>query len=223
MKEIGGYLELERFSGEEYYPDAVAVNNGRCALRYILCAKGIRTLYLPVFLCESVRDACRRENVQTVPYHIGPDCMPEFDREPEAGAWVYIVNYFGQFTDEQILSLHSRFPRLILDHVQAFFHRPPAEIDTVYSCRKFFGVPDGGYAVTDVSRLKPLPKDRSMERMTHLLGRLEGSTAGEFYSAFKENDRSFAQIEPRAMSSLTHNLLRGIRYDDVRARREANY
>ena len=223
MKEIGGYLELERFSGGEYYPDAVALNNGRCALRYILCARGIRKLLLPAFLCASVRGACEREGVQTEAYHIGPDFLPRLSREPQEGEWLYVVNYFGQLTDGQILELHGRYPRLIMDNVQAFFHRPLPGIDTVYSCRKFFGVPDGGYAVTDAKHSETLPKDRSMERMTHLLGRLEGPTASEYYGAFKENDRSFAEMDPRAMSELTHVLLRGIRYEDVKRRREANF
>lgn len=222
-KEIGGYLELERFSGESYYPYAVAVNNGRCALRYILRARKIRKLYLPVFLCESVQCACDREGVETALYHIGPDFLPRFAQKPEENAWVYVVNYYGQLTDTQILSLHRRYPKLIMDHVQAFFHRPLPGIDTVYSCRKYFGVPDGGYAMTDAVLHEKLPRDCSMDRMTHLLGRLEGPTAGEYYAAFKENDKSFVNAELRSMSELTGNLLRGIRYDAVKAQREANF
>ena len=223
MKEIGGYLELERFDGEEYYPDAVAVNTGRCALRYILRARGIRSILLPVFLCASVKGACEREGVRIEPYHVGPDFLPRFEREPAPDAWIYVVNYYGQLTDDWIASFHGSHPNLILDHVQAFFRRPPPGIDTVYSCRKFFGVPDGGYAVTDARLPDSLPLDRSMERMTHLLGRLEGPTASTYYNAFKENDRSFTEHDPKAMSELTHVLLRGVRYDSVKARREANY
>ena len=32
MNEIGGYLELENFSGEEYYPELLKLNLGRTAL-----------------------------------------------------------------------------------------------------------------------------------------------------------------------------------------------
>jgi hypothetical protein len=223
MKEIGGYLELERFSGEEYYPDAVAVNNGRCALRYILRAKKIETLYLPIFLCDSVKKACEAEGVRTVFYHIGMDFLPKLDDEPEENAWFYIVNYYGQLKDDQILALRLCYPHLIMDHVQSFFHHPLPGIDTVYSCRKFFGVPDGGYAVTDATPLNDLPQDHSMNRMEHLLGRLEGSAASDYYAAFKENDRSFADSELMLMSKLTHNLLRGIQYKMIKERRESNF
>ena len=36
MKEIGGYLELEEMSGEEYYPDLIKLNLGRNALVFAL-------------------------------------------------------------------------------------------------------------------------------------------------------------------------------------------
>ena len=62
-----------------------------------------------------------------------------------------------------------------------------------------------------------------MDRMRHLLGRLEGARASDYYGAFKENDRTFVELEPRAMSELTHNLLRGVRYEQVKAAREENF
>ena len=35
-KEIGGYMELEEFSGQEYYPELYKVNLGRTALLWLL-------------------------------------------------------------------------------------------------------------------------------------------------------------------------------------------
>lgn len=39
---------------------------------------------------------------------------------------------------------------IILDNTQSFFQKPISGIDTIYSCRKYFGVPDGAYLSTNI-------------------------------------------------------------------------
>ena len=41
-REIGGYFQLESFSGQEYYCNLVALNSARNCLLYLLKAKKIR-------------------------------------------------------------------------------------------------------------------------------------------------------------------------------------
>ena len=36
QKEIGGYLELERFSGSLYHDNALALSSGRACLAYLI-------------------------------------------------------------------------------------------------------------------------------------------------------------------------------------------
>ena len=156
-------------------------------------------------------------------YHIGADFLPAFDEEPDHDSWIYVVNYYGQLSDPWIKAFAEKHPNLIMDHIQAFFQRPVTGVDTVFSCRKYFGVPDGGYAVTKAFLHEELPKDCSMKRMSHLLGRLEGPSADLYYDSFKHNDKMFSELELRSMSELTHNILRGINYDYVKERREANF
>ena len=207
-KEIGGYLELEEFSGREYYPDAVPVNNARNGLLYLLKAGGIQKLYIPYYLCDSVSSLCEREGYSYDFYPIHEDFTPCFDRCPKDGEYLYVVNYFGRLDETKILELKSKYGNIILDNVQAFFQRPVSGIDTLYSCRKFFGVPDGGYVATDARMEEDIPIDVSMDRMRHILGRFEGSSASDFYGDFKANDHGFRTLELRMMSRLTHNLLR---------------
>lgn len=222
MKEIGGYLGLEKLSGEEYYSDLLGVNNGRSALLYLLKAKKISKLYLPYFLCDSVSDMCRRSGYDIAFYHINADFRPIFDKHLTGSEYLYVVNYYGQFSNDQILKLKDRYGNIVVDNVQAFFQRPVSRIDTVYSCRKFFGVPDGGYVSTDKVLNEELEQDVSKDRMVHILGRFEGS-ASEYYSNFKVNDLSFSEAPLRRMSKLTRNLLRGIDYEQVRKTRNDNY
>ena len=223
MKEIGGYLELEDFQGEEYYPDAVAVNNARNGLLYLIKARGIRKLYIPYYLCDSVSGLCEREGCPYDFYSILEDFAPAFNGRLREGEYLYVVNYFDRLDDAKILELKSRYGNVILDNVQAFFHRPLSGIDAIYSCRKFFGVPDGGYVVTDTRLLEDIPVDVSMDRMKHVLGRYDKEAASEFYNDFKANDLSFDSLELRLMSRLTHNLLTAVDYDTVQKKREENY
>lgn len=223
-KEIGGYFELGplRQTGE-YYPNAVALNTARNALVYLVRARDIKKLYLPRFLCDSVSNVCIREDVPYEEYAIGEDWLPKELPPKEDGSWLYLVNYYDQLSDEQILNIKKQYPNLILDNVQAFFHCPLDGIDTIYSCRKYFGVPDGAYLFTDAVLSEPLENDISMYRMQHLLGRLEGKSASDYYADFKSNEAIFTNLELRSMSKLTHTLLSAIDYDIAKRQREENY
>ena len=223
MKEIGGYLELEEFCGREYYPDAIPVNNARNGLLYLLKARKIQKLFLPYYLCDSVSSLCEREGYAYEFYPIHEDFTPDFDHSLKIGEYLYIVNYFGRLDEAKIIELKSKYKNIILDNVQAFFQPPLPGVDTIYSCRKFFGVPDGGYVVTDARLSEKIPMDVSMNRMRHILGRYEGASASDFYGDFKANDHAFRSLGLRMMSRLTHNLLRAVDYEKAQAKRETNY
>lgn len=222
MKEIGGYLGLEKFSGREYHSDLIAINSARNALLYIVKAKKINKLYIPYYLCDSVECACKREGIALEYYHIDRDFLPKFDRVLGQNEYLYIVNYYGQLDKRIVRDYKKRFSNIILDNVQAFFEKPIEGIDTVYSCRKFFGVPDGAYVSTDVVLNEPLDIDVSMERMRHVLGRFEVN-ARDYFSDFRQSDKQLEEIGLRKMSKLTHNILSAIDYDAVKQARETNF
>lgn len=222
MKEIGGYLELDRFSNQEYYSDFVTLNTARNALVYLSKVRKFDKVYIPYFLCESVSQVCEREQIKYDYYHINPDFTPSFDRKLGEGEYLYIVNYYGQFTETKVKELKQKYTNIIMDNVQAFFEKPVQAVDTIYSCRKFFGVPDGAYLSTDAPRIE-LQQDVSMERMRHILGRYESEFASEYYQSFKDNDDFFVELPLMSMSKLTHNLLRGVDYDYIKSKRDENW
>jgi hypothetical protein len=222
MKEIGGYLELERPAGQEYHHGLLALNTGRNAVAYLIKARKIRKLYIPLFLCDCVEAVCQREGCEYEYYPVGKDFLPIFDRTLADGEWLYVVNFYGQLSNAVVRQLKRCYVNLIFDNAHAFFQLPVQGVDTIYTCRKFFGVPDGAYLATDAVFPEPLEKDRSAGRMSHLLGRLE-SGASEHYQAFKANDASFRELPVRWMSELTHCLLRGIDYSGAREQRNQNY
>lgn len=222
QKEIGGYFGLEQLVSREYYPDLLKLNSARNALLYLLKARNIRKLYIPYYLCDTVSALCDRYGYEYAYYSINKDFMPVFDKELAADEWLYVVNFYGQLSNETAQQLQAQHGNIIFDNVQAFFQPPVPGIDTIYSCRKFFGVPDGAYLATDAVLEEPLPVDISKDRMKHILGRFEG-TGSAFYGDFQENDESFYTLELRRMSALTQNILGAVDYEAVKAKRNANF
>lgn len=225
MKEIGGYLELERFTGGEYYPGMVKLNLGRTALLYLMDAADAHTLWVPHFLCEAVTDVCARAGITLKYYSIGRDFLPEPGLRPGPEEYVYLVNYYGRLTPEQILALRGTYGRVILDNTHAFFQGPLADIPALWSLRKFFGLPDGAYVFPGnlAGRLPEYQeRDASAGRMGHILGRFEDGGSAH-YRTMLDNAHALEQEPVKQMSPLTENLLRGIDYAQVRRTREENY
>ncbi len=222
MREIGGYLELEGLINKEYYPEAIALNTARNALVYLAKVKKLSKVYIPYYLCDSVYKVCERESISYEFYHVDECFMPVFDKALGSGEYLYVVNYFGQLSISNVKSLKDKYSNIILDNVQAFFEKPVKGVDTIYSCRKFFGVPDGAYLVTDAEKIE-LPLDKSKDRVAHLLGRFEGESASDYYADFVKNDEAFESIPLKAMSKLTHNILGAIDYASVKKARTLNW
>lgn len=221
MKELGGYIELERNCGEMLYDDGIKLNCGRNALAYLILAKGIKKLAMPYFMCDSCDSVLREQNVSVRRYSVGWDLKPvsiSLDKDE----WLYLVNFYGQLSNTFIRELVSRYGRVIIDNVQAYFQPPVPGVDTIYSCRKFFGVPDGAVLFTQQKLEDDLEQDESFERMRFLLGRFE-RTASEFYPEYVANNEIFSREPIKRMSRLTENLLRGISYEAVKQRRTENY
>lgn len=222
MKEIGGYFELDEHVNIEFYPNLIPLNSARNALLYACKVRKISKLYVPYFLCDCISDICEKNNVKYEYYHINPDFSPRFCQELNENEYLYIVNYYGQLDNGFLIEQKKKYNNVIVDNVQAFFQEPVAGIDTIYSCRKYFGVPDGAYLAIDKRPLELQEDDVSKDRMKHILGRYEG-TASDYYSDFRENENLLYSIPLRYMSKLTHNLLGIIDYKKAIERRNANW
>lgn len=215
MKEIGGYIELDTFTGPMLHGDGIKLNCGRNALAYLIEAKRIDKLWMPKFMCDSCDKVLSDRGVVVEYYSIGLDFKPIV---PEWDGWLYVVNYYGQLSNEYLASLGDR---VIVDNAQAYFQDPVPGMDTLYTCRKFFGVADGAVLYTDKT-IEVEQQDESFRRMNFLLGRYE-RTASEFYPEYAANNNFFENEPIKRMSKLTENLLHGIDYERVRQRRTENF
>lgn len=222
MKEIGGYIEFEHFHGDMLHDNAVRLNCGRNALAYLIRAKQIRKLAIPYFICDSVVDTARKYGAAVRFYHVTKDLRPGEDASQGEDEWLYLVNYYGQVSSREILELRERCPRVIVDNSQAYFAPPADNTDTLYSCRKFFGVSDGALLFTDALLDEELETDQSYQRYEFLMGRLERS-ASEFYARYVSNNHLFKDEPLKRMSLMTENLLHGIDYQYIQQKRTDNF
>lgn len=221
MKEYGGYIELDTYRLPMLHEGAAALNCGRNCLAYLIEARGIRKLLVPYLMCDSVFDLCKRYDVEMQFYHVDEKLRP-LDLTLAEDAWLYVMNFYGQLTQQEMADLKAAYGRVIIDNAQAYFEAPLSNTDTLYTCRKFFGVADGAFLYTDAEAKREYPLDESFERMRFLLGRFE-RTASEFYSDNVANNELFDREPVKRMSRLTDNLLHGIDYGFVRQRRTDNF
>ncbi|GCA66498.1 hypothetical protein KGMB01110_09340 [Mediterraneibacter butyricigenes] len=222
MKEIGGYIELDENSGTEYHNNALALNSGRHCVEYLIRAKEIKKMYLPLFLCSSIREICEKCSCEFQYYEINSNFKPNFSGKLGNYEYIYIVNYYGQLSQMDIQLYKQCFKNVILDNTQAFFQYPIKDVDTLYSCRKYFGVSDGGYLYTDTALGDKFELDYSYNRIHYILGRYEVD-GKSFYAESSTNNDSFSSETLKHMSKLTHHILRGINYNDVKEKREKNF
>lgn len=222
MKEYGGYIELEMNHGTEYHENMMRLNCGRNCLAHLFGTGQVKKIFLPYFLCDSVKTTCEKYGVDYEFYSIDERFRPKFENKLGQKEFLYVVNFYGQITRENIQALKEKFSNIIVDNVQAFFELPVNGVDTLYSCRKFFGVSDGAYLITSQKADCNYPQDISYKRMKFLLGRMEKG-ASEFYPEYVKNDESFDHEPIKRMSKLTQNILKGIDYSFVKKRREDNF
>lgn len=224
MKEIGGYFEFEQCNGSEYYPQALAVNCGRSAAVLLAKIRGYNKIYFPDYMCSSVKQAMIDNKIDYEIYSVGEDLKPVLDKSLSDNEAIYIVNYYGQLRDV-VIDYKRKWRNVILDNAQDFFYSPDF-VDCIYTCRKFFGVADGGYitlsAGCNTEEYNRLPIDVSFDRMRFVMGRYE-KCASEFYKESVDNNDVFVGHPIMKMSKLTHNLMRSIDYVSVKRIRTDNF
>lgn len=222
MKAIGGYFELELNKKEEYHLDAIRLNTGRNAFEYLLLANSYTKVYLPFFTCDVLLEPLKKHQIVYEFYNIDEQFEPLFDYNIVQSNEIFLyTNYFG-LKDNFIKTLANKFKKLIIDNSQSFYSKPIDGIDTFYSPRKFFGIPDGAYLYSNKKLEIFLEKDTSFNRCSHLLKRMD-SNAESGYEDFTVNDVSLRNQDIKEMSNLTQSLLSAIDYRVSADKRMQNF
>ena len=222
MEAIGGYFSLELPLREEYHKDAIRLNTGRNCLEYILRARGYKKVYVPYYTCEAVMEPINKLGIPYEFYHIDIHFEIRDRFTLKADEALLYTNYFGlkQHYVEQLAEKTGN--HLIVDNTQAFYAKPILGIDTIYTCRKFFGVADGAYLYTDKLLDEEFVQDESYDRMAHLLKRIDLS-AEQGFADFRKVDDGLDNQPIRRMSKLTQRIMQSIDYEAAAKKRRENY
>lgn len=221
VKPIGGYFPLQIVDGCEYYPDLIKLNTSRNALGYILQLKKYTKIYVPYFTCEAMLEPLERLNVPYQFYSINERLEPIFDFQIGPTECFLYNNYFG-LKQNTVKKLSQIIDNLIIDNAQAFFSEPIPEIDTFYSCRKFFGVPDGAYLQVNTRDRLRLESDFSADRFSHLIKSIDHGIERS-YADFIENEKTLRNNGAKSMSRLTQAILCGVDYEAAKRKRIENF
>lgn len=221
-KPIGGYFSLELPLYEEFHKDAIKLNTGRNCLEYILRVRRYRKVYIPYYTCEVILEPFHKLNIPYEFYHINYRMELTQDIKLKNNEALLYTNCFG-LKQRYLEQLAQRYRNsLIVDNTQAFYAKPIEGIDTFYTCRKFFGVPDGAYLYTDQSMGMELEQDLSFNRMISLTKRIDLSPEAG-YLDFRDASKALIAQPIKRMSKLTQRMMCGIDYSEKANRRIRNF
>jgi hypothetical protein len=223
---IGGYFELELPSRRELpYVGLQCFQSARAAFLALLRAGRPTKVWMPRYICNAMIAPLVKAGVEYAWY----DLTDELEVGPGVrlanGEWLLYVNYFG-VCGAKVDALLQRFSpdQIVLDYSQSFFSPPHEQaLATIYSPRKFFGVPDGGLLFSQIPISSPDEIDvTSFARTEHLIKRL-GDSPEAGYVAYQRAEESLADLEPRTMSRLSERILASVDFESVRQIRNENF
>ncbi len=226
LKPIGGYFEWEFPSQRCSFPhdDGFLLNNARSALQLILQSQdNVKKVYLPYYTCDSVTLALEAIGVHYEQYHINSQLRLSDEIILQDNEYLIYTNYFG-IMDSYCKELAEIYcDRLIVDNAQALYASHIEETHSIYSYRKFIGVPDGGAAISSsVQSINNIPIAKVYDRCGALLSRAEDEIASG-HKLFKENDYKFREDGIFQMSILSRKILQSIDHSTIVERRRANF
>lgn len=230
MTEYGGYLPLEmNEKGGELYSEnndytVWRLNCGRSAIVAALKSCEVGRVFIPYYNCHVVETALQKYGYTISKYKIDRNFMPLLDSISE-NDWIVYTDYFGICTLKTKEEIIRKYRNVIFDNTQAFFSDPIIKkgVFNVYSCRKFFGVSDGAYVIsnrkTDIDNL--YNKDFSWERCAYLIKSYELGTNGAYGDSLQSEESIGYEI--KLMSDFTRIMMQFINYETVRVKRNKNF
>lgn len=225
--EIGSFIELQFAKGKEFYDathNIARLNSGRAAIWHALRVTGCKSIWLPYYQCDTVRDFLMRKNVNIKYYHIDKEFNP-IDLKQGKNEAVLLVNYYGISSKERMESMARQYCNVIIDNSQAFFAEPLKDCMNVYSARKFVGAPDGAYVIGEGAEqyLEEYQQGYSSDTSLFLLQRIEYGCEGKTYASRMTNEKRIDNEDILKMSALTTQILKGTDYEFIIEKRKENF
>ncbi len=223
--EIGSFIELDlRNSGEFHIgSNVVRLNAARAGIFHACMLYNVRKIYIPYYQCPTVTTFLLKKNIEIVYYNIDTEFKPLVDSNESDSAFL-LVNYFGILSTVFINSTAANYKNVIVDNSPAFYSTPSPNCFSIYSPRKFFGVPDGCYVIGDKTQNNSLtyPHDYSSDSAVFLFKRIEKG-CNAVYAERMKNEERIDNADILQMSGLTKALLANINYTEIAEIRKRNF
>lgn len=232
--EYGGCLWFDiGTKGQDYYDkfkrNRVEVDSGRSAIQYVVEKYRYKRIWLPIYNCPLVSERIKRVcGLEIIFYNLNEDFSPEINLEHLRKGDVFLwVNYCGVMQDsliDRIADMQaSSAADVIIDNIPAFFSEPRMNVFNIYSCRKFIGVPDGGYLIGNNVEEDFLQTYKTAQNYLYLLQAIEeGSNA--VYPNYQESEKRITEEETvYGMPKLTYRMLCNVDYEQIKETRLRNF
>ncbi|NAZ95988.1 hypothetical protein [Vibrio toranzoniae] len=220
---IGGYNQIRlRRIENNLVPKYNTFQSARSALFSYLKSAKIKKIYLPSYICDSIIPCIQELDINIIWYEINNKLLPTNIPKLSPSECFLIINYFG-INFHRICELHfEQADQIIIDNSQALFSAHIPGTTSIYSPRKFLGIPDGGWLLTDIRIETPDKTWNSEDNISHLLLRDAGEIA-EGYKKFIEAENVLDDFIPHKMSKLTKHLIQCIDLSEIEIKRRENY
>lgn len=226
IKTYGGFLPLELNKGKEWFDgfdNKIAFNSFKSAICYLISSRKFNCVYVPYYYCPSTIDAIKKTGCKVCFYHIDEMFDPILENV-EPGCVVILVNYFGIKRTIKEYKMPDGVIR-VFDFAHSFFEYPVMEKDTynIYAPKKFFGIPDGGYLISESIDFENEKVDESYgaEMIHYLAAAFEEGTEASY------NEKKCVDIkisnENKGMSIISHGIMRNVDYNHVLTTRTNNF
>lgn len=188
------------------------LNTARNSLCYVIKVFDIKEIYIPYYICPSLRSAVKKENCKIIFYHIDKEFKPATSFPKSA--FILYPNYFG-VCSKNVDDLALLYPNLIVDNAHSFFSEPRG-IASFNSLRKFFPtLRDGAFLYTT----KVLDSDFQIDEFSYFQENLS-------FEELVKNENRLDYQEIKFMSKTTFEYFSQIDLEaekEIRLKRFYNY
>lgn len=226
-KEYGGFLPLELNLGGKlpYYHDYLNIlsfNTIKAALPLISKVLESEKILVPYYLCPKVIRELENCFHSVEFYYLNDTLLPQ--TRDMNGKIIYLVNYFG-IMDKAVHNYVVNNPEttFLIDNAHSFYNKPilRKNVFNLYSCKKFFGVPDGGYLISE----RKIDQIYKMSVSSHISSYLIQSLEEGTNSCYQEKKAVDEYINNNfsGISVFTEELLCRIDYEAIKNIRKNNF
>ena len=226
-KEYGGFLPLELNLGGNHphyheYSSILSFNTIKAAFSLISKSLKAKRVLVPFYLCPNVIKELKKSFDEVDFYYLNDNLLPQISDLKEKT--VYLVDYFG-IMDKAITYYINSNPEttFLIDNAHSFYNKPILRdnVFNLYSCKKFFGVPDGGYLISERKIEQKYKKTVSNHISSYLIKSLEEGT-NSCYQEKKTVDE-YINNNYSDISVFSEVLLSRIDYEKIKKIRKRNF